>query len=82
MAIEARDIAVLQKFVLEEQGDFALAHVSRYVDLLREDKDWPSASLWSMVLAELYCHVEREKEAEALAAAKSAPSPIVLVKPA
>lgn len=63
---------------MEEQGDYALSHVSRYMDSLRAAGDHKSASLWSMVLAELFHKVEAEKRA-----LRKAPCcrTIVLVRP-
>ncbi|MBO6506264.1 MAG: hypothetical protein JJ850_06620 [Kordiimonadaceae bacterium] len=71
------DVSTLKRLVLEEQGDFALAYVSRYIDQLRAERDFRSASLWSMVLAELYSAVEKEKQA-AVQELEERP-PIVLV---
>ena len=66
--------------VLDEHGDYALAHVSRKVDELRGQGDDRAAALWSIVLAGLYHHVEQEREAECINAAR-AQKAIMLVKP-
>lgn len=63
---------------MEEQGDYALSHVSRYMDSLRAAGDHKSAALWSMVLAELFHKVEAEKRA--LKKAQCCRS-VVLVRP-
>ena len=80
MAYCAEDVAVLQRLVCAEHGDYALSHVSRYVDELREQGDHKAAALWSMVLAELYHCAEQEREAECQAA-ENHYQQIVLVKP-
>lgn len=79
LAYSAEDVAVLQRLVRNEHGDYALSHVSRYVDELREQGDRQAAALWSMVLAGLYHHVEQEREAEGVAA-QNHYQQVVLVK--
>lgn len=80
MAFSPKDVDVLLKLVCVERGDFAMSHVSRYVDQLRRDGDRRSADLWSMVLAELYQQLGNERHADAPADTVEPPA-IVLVSP-
>lgn len=80
MAISPKDVDILLKLVCVERGDYAMSHVSRYVDQLRRDGDRRSADLWSMVLAELYRQLGHEKHTPASAGTAEPPA-IVLVGP-
>lgn len=80
MAFSPKDVDILLKLVCVERGDFAMSHVSRYVDQLRRDGDRRSADLWSMVLAELYQQLDHERHIEASADIPKQ-SAIVLVNP-
>lgn len=80
MAISPKDVDILLKLVCVERGDYAMSHVSRYVDQLRRDGDRRSADLWSMVLAELYRQLVHEKRTAASADTAEPPT-IVLVGP-
>ncbi len=79
VAFSSEDVDSLLELVRREHGDFALAHVSRYVDQLRRDGEQRSADLWSMVLAKLYQHVQLEKRVQSNTEVVK-PTPIVLVK--
>lgn len=63
MAFSPDDVSALKQLVLKEQGEYTLAYVSRYMDRLRAEGDHKGATLWSMVLAELYHSLEEEKQA-------------------